>query len=67
MIVREVKEINGKQYNYTYSDDGHVLRCGRLKYINAADPIGVDKAYFEEGDSPVSSDETEQESDLNGG
>jgi hypothetical protein len=63
MIVREVKEINGKQFNYTYSDDGHVLRCGRLKYIDAADPIGVDKAYFEEGVVPIEAVEQDGESD----
>lgn len=64
MIVREVREINGKQFNYTYSDDGHVLRCGRLKYIDAADPIGVDKAYFEEGVMPVEAVEQDGESDV---
>lgn len=63
MIVREVREINGRQFNYTYSDDGHVLRCGRLKYIDAADPIGVDKAYFEEGVVPVETVEQDGEFD----
>ena len=63
MIVREVREINGKQFNYTYSDDGHVLRCGRLKYIDAADPIDVDKAYFEEGVVPVEAESNETEAE----
>lgn len=61
MIVREVMEINGHRFNYTYSDDGHILRCGKLKYANAADPIGVDKAYFEDGVIPVESEQNETE------
>ena len=49
MVITEVKVINGKEVNYTWSDIGAVLRCGKLRYKNAADPIDVHKAYFEEG------------------
>ena len=49
MIVTEVRTINGVQVNYTYSDIGAVLRCGKLRYVDAADPVGVEKQYFEEG------------------
>lgn len=49
MIIREVRVMNGKEVNYTYSDIGAVLRCGRLHYIDAADPIDVDRTYFEDG------------------
>ena len=49
MIIHETLTINGRQFRYTYSDDGHILRCGRLKYVNAVDPIDSDKYYFEEG------------------
>lgn len=49
MIIREVRKIRGKNYNYTYSDTGTILRCGELRYVNAADPIDVEKHYFEDG------------------
>lgn len=49
MVVTEVRTINGLSMNYTYSNSGAVLRCGRLRYKNAADPVDVHKAYFEEG------------------
>lgn len=49
MIITETRTINGKDFRYTYSDDGHILRCGRLQYVNAADPIDSNKYYFEEG------------------
>lgn len=49
MIVHKTLTINGRQFRYTYSDDGHILRCGKLEYVNAADPIDSEKYYFEEG------------------
>lgn len=49
MVVTETKNINGKEYNYTYSDIGAMLRCGKLRYRDAVDPINVHKTYFEEG------------------
>lgn len=49
MIVKEIIEIDRKQFNHTYSDDGHVLRCGKIRYKDAVDPIDVDKYYFEDG------------------
>ena len=63
MIIKEVRQINGKEVNYTYSDTGAVLRCGRLRFADAADPIGVDKDYFEEGVEPEPAKEDEANGD----
>lgn len=49
MIVTEILTINGKEYNHTYSDIGAMLRCGKLRYMDAVDPVNVHKNYFEEG------------------
>lgn len=49
MIVTETITIKGKEYRHIYSDDGHIIRCGRKRYIEAVDPIDIVKAYFEEG------------------
>lgn len=57
MLSSETITINGKEYKRTFSDDGHVVRCGRKRYKEAVDPIGVDKAYFEEGAEPNAEEE----------
>lgn len=57
MIIQEVRTINGKQVNYTYSDIGATLRCGRLRYTDAADPINIQKHYFEEITEPIEESE----------
>lgn len=49
MIVTETITIAGKEYRHIYSDDGHIVRCGRKRYAEAVDPADVTKAYFEEG------------------
>lgn len=61
MVVTEIRKINGHSVNYTYSDTGAVLRCGRLRYKDAADPIDVHKAYFEDGveETPLQDEATE--------
>ena len=52
MIVTEERIINGQQVNYTYSDTNCIVRCGKLRYKNAADPINIHKYYFEENPQP---------------
>lgn len=64
MVIKEIREINGKKYNYTYSDSGVALRCGRLLYVDAVDPIDIDKYYFEEGVIPT--DPIYEEAEGNG-
>ena len=59
MIVKEQRVINGQTMNYVYSDIGAMLRCGKIRYKDAADPLDVDRAYFEDGIS--SEPEPEQE------
>lgn len=47
MIVRETIEINGKQYDYTYSDSGkHISRDG-VSYDTAIDPLNSGRVYIE--------------------
>ena len=53
MVITEKRTIRGREMNYTYSDSGKVLRCGRIRYKDAVDPVSVPRAYFEENPDPV--------------
>lgn len=47
MIVKTTKEINGVEYDYTYSDTGMMIERNGARYPEAFDPIGSDRAYTE--------------------
>ena len=47
MIVRETIEINGKQYDYTYSDSGKRISRDGVSYETAIDPLNSGRVYIE--------------------
>ena len=49
MISSKTIKIKGKDYKRTFSTVDAIVRCGRKRYIEAVDPIDVEKVYFEEG------------------
>ena len=52
MIVKTTKEINGVEYDYTYSDMGMMIERNGAQYAEAFDPIGLNREYTET-DIPV--------------
>ena len=64
MLVTEQKTINGIPVNYTYSDSGKPIRCGKIRYKNVADALNITHHYFEEGGDPES--EPTEEAEDNG-
>ena len=50
MIVRETIEINGKQYDYTYSDSGKRISRNGVSYDTAIDPLDSGRVYVESGE-----------------
>ena len=47
MIVRETIEINGKQYDHTYSDSGRRIYRDGVSYETAIDPLNSGRVYME--------------------
>lgn len=47
MICKEVIEINGKQYDYTYSDSGKRISRDGVSYDTAIDPLDSGRVYTE--------------------
>ncbi len=49
MIIQENLEINGKQFIRTYSDAGYMIHGGSPEgdYMEAIDPIGIERTYTE--------------------
>ena len=47
MIVRETIEINGKQYDHTYSDSGRRIYRDGVSYETAIDPLNSGRVYVE--------------------
>ena len=47
MIVKTTKEINGVEYDYTYSDTGMMIERNGARYSEAIDPIGSGREYIE--------------------
>lgn len=47
MIVKTTKEINGVEYEYTYSDAGFKVTRDGVEYDEAVDPIGTNREYTE--------------------
>lgn len=58
MIVKTTKEINGVEYDYTYSDAGMMIERDGAMYSEALDPIGSGREYTET-DVPIETEETE--------
>ena len=50
MIVKTVKQINGIEYDYTYSDKGMLIERDGNKYSEAIDPINSNRVYIETND-----------------
>ena len=47
MIVKTTKEINGVEYDYTYSDAGMMIEREGAQYSEAVDPINSGREYTE--------------------
>lgn len=47
MIVKTTKEINGIVYDCTYSDIGMMIERDGNLYVDAIDPVGVNRQYTE--------------------
>lgn len=47
MICNEVIEINGKQYDHTYSDSGRRIYRDGVSYETAIDPLNSGRVYIE--------------------
>lgn len=58
MIVKTTKEINGIEYDYTYSDAGMMIERNGARYSEAVDPIGSNREYTET-DEPIVADDGE--------
>ena len=52
MIVKTTKEINGVEYDYTYSDAGMMIERDGVRYGEALDPFGSGREYIET-DEPI--------------
>ena len=52
MIVKTTKEINGIEYEYTYSDAGMMIERDGARYSEALDPMGSGREYTET-DEPI--------------
>ena len=52
MIIKTTKEINGVEYDYTYSDAGVMIERGGAIYSEAVDPINSGREYTET-DEPI--------------
>ena len=50
MIVKTTKEINGVEYDYTYSDAGMMIERNGARYSEAIDPLGSGRLYMETDD-----------------
>lgn len=47
MIIKEIIEINGKQYDYTYSNSGKRISRDGVSYDTAIDPLDSGRVYVE--------------------
>lgn len=59
MIVKTTKEINGIEYDYTYSDIGMMIERDGVRYGEALDPLNSGREYTET-DEPIEVEETEE-------
>lgn len=63
MIVKTTKEINGVEYDYTYSDTGMMLERDGNRYSEALDPLNSGREYTET-DEPIETVEDGEEEHL---
>lgn len=56
MIVKETRELNGRMFDYTYSDIGMMIERDGALYSEAYDPQGSGREYIET-DEPVKREE----------
>lgn len=61
MIVKEVVEINGKQFDRTYSDGGYYIERDGARYVEAVDPLGSGREYVETDEPIIETKEFESE------
>lgn len=47
MVIKEIKEINGMQYVYHYSDKGFYIERDGITYSEAIDPLESGREYKE--------------------
>lgn len=64
MIIKEIIEINGTQYDHTYSDLNVMIERDGVQYADAVDPLGSGRVYTEtdipiEPIEPIEEDATE--------
>ena len=52
MIIKTTKEINGVEYDYTYSNAGMMIERDGAIYSEAVDPINSGREYTET-DEPI--------------
>ena len=52
MIIQTTKEINGVEYDYSYSDSGYMIERDGVRYSEAVDPIDSGRLYTET-DEPI--------------
>lgn len=57
MIVKTTREINGVEYEYTYSDTGMMIERNGARYSEAFDPLGSNRAYAETNEPVATVDE----------
>ena len=63
MIIKTTKEINGVEYDYTYSDAGMMIERYGARYSEAVDPINSGREYAET-DEPIETVEEVTEADY---
>ena len=56
MIVRETRVLNGRTFDYTYSDSGMMIERDGVQYSEAYDPQGSGRVYIET-DVPIEREE----------
>ena len=59
MIVKTTIEINGIEYDYTYSDAGMMIERDGARYSEAIDPLGSGREYIET-DEPIDTELDEE-------
>jgi hypothetical protein len=63
MIVKTTKEINGVEYDYTYSDAGMMIERNGARYSEALDPFDSGREYTET-DEPIETVDEATEADY---
>lgn len=60
MIVKTTKEINGIEYDYTYSDIGMMIERDGVRYNEAVDPADSGRIYTETDEPNETPEEPEE-------